>query len=361
MSSIDRFRRLQEKDDDSSNRGQKRHRGAVAARSRNGDLAGSWPGPCLRLIYQGISRESSKRLRDVMWDWVSWHTASLSQWEAEGAESGSVLIPLSRPTSSSSSLTYWVDVPARGGGGSGDTGGSRGAGHYAPAAPASEFNNDYESCHDVPNFDRAAGPVLGSDKDALLSGRADDARCFNCGSYAHTLSDCPRKRDEDAILAAREQFAASKGLSTRGWPSRYHVPATLRTGAKASIPVSHLRPGVLSPELRRALSIGDLDPPPWLHRMQELGIPPEYREKPLDDDMEADIVIHGDDSLPAWHDTAKGPDTRGDSEAQHLAVGNGLPVHGVDTSAAVRFPGVNAPIPEYVDRAKWESYREPGE
>ena len=33
-------------------------------------------------------------------------------------------------------------------------------------------------------------------------------------------------------------------------------------------------PGQLGPELREALRIGALDPPPWLNRMRQLGVPP---------------------------------------------------------------------------------------
>ena len=33
-------------------------------------------------------------------------------------------------------------------------------------------------------------------------------------------------------------------------------------------------PGQLGPELREALRIGPLDPPPWLQRMRQLGVPP---------------------------------------------------------------------------------------
>ena len=38
-----------------------------------------------------------------------------------------------------------------------------------------------------------------------------------------------------------------------------------------------LRPGVLSGELLDALGLKSTDPPPWLHRMRQLGYPPGYR------------------------------------------------------------------------------------
>ena len=38
-----------------------------------------------------------------------------------------------------------------------------------------------------------------------------------------------------------------------------------------------LRPGQLSGDMRAALGLGPLDPPPWLQRMRELGYPPGWR------------------------------------------------------------------------------------
>ena len=39
-------------------------------------------------------------------------------------------------------------------------------------------------------------------------------------------------------------------------------------------------PGVLGPELREALGLGPLDPPPWLTTMHRLGIPPGVLARP---------------------------------------------------------------------------------
>ncbi|KAF9593675.1 hypothetical protein IFM89_024492 [Coptis chinensis] len=37
-----------------------------------------------------------------------------------------------------------------------------------------------------------------------------------------------------------------------------------------------IRPGVLSSETRQLLGLGELDPPPWLRSMHEIGYPPGY-------------------------------------------------------------------------------------
>ena len=41
-----------------------------------------------------------------------------------------------------------------------------------------------------------------------------------------------------------------------------------------------LVPGKLSPDVRKALGISKTAPPPWLHTMRQLGIPPDYRARP---------------------------------------------------------------------------------
>ncbi|KAK9795487.1 hypothetical protein WJX73_004400, partial [Symbiochloris irregularis] len=45
-----------------------------------------------------------------------------------------------------------------------------------------------------------------------------------------------------------------------------------------------LEPGKLSSELRTALGLGPLDPPPWIHRMRQLGYPPGYVSTPAEPD-----------------------------------------------------------------------------
>ena len=59
-----------------------------------------------------------------------------------------------------------------------------------------------------------------------------------------------------------------------------------------------LRPGKLSSELRTALGLGPLDPPPWLPRMRQLGYPPGYTSKaePDDDQPVEDRIDFLDDA-----------------------------------------------------------------
>jgi splicing factor 3B subunit 2 len=47
-------------------------------------------------------------------------------------------------------------------------------------------------------------------------------------------------------------------------------------GKEYEMKMSNAFPGVLSPELKAALGMGELTPPPWLINMQRYGPPPSY-------------------------------------------------------------------------------------
>ena len=51
----------------------------------------------------------------------------------------------------------------------------------------------------------------------------------------------------------------------------------LSTAEDSRSEFADLRPGQLSGDMRAALGLGPLDPPPWLQRMRELGYPPGWR------------------------------------------------------------------------------------
>ena len=101
-------------------------------------------------------------------------------------------------------------------------------------------------------------------------------------------------RDQDAWLLlipppAGDPVATIVSCLQDACNMRHH-----RTGALS--PVAHCRyflqqqqvgqeyaglvPGKLSPEIRQALGIKPNGPPPWLSKMRQLGIPPDYRAKP---------------------------------------------------------------------------------
>lgn len=78
------------------------------------------------------------------------------------------------------------------------------------------------------------------------------SRCFNCGSYSHSLKDCPRPRDSAAISLARRQHSSRRTSASgqRGQSRYYQISAGKFDG---------LRAGVLGPELRESLGIGVMD------------------------------------------------------------------------------------------------------
>ena len=78
----------------------------------------------------------------------------------------------------------------------------------------------------------------------------EGSRCFNCGSYSHSLKDCPRPRDNTAVNNARKQLAEKRGSGSRA-ASRYYQHST---GGK----FDDLKPGVLGSEVRQLLGIGVL-------------------------------------------------------------------------------------------------------
>ena len=78
----------------------------------------------------------------------------------------------------------------------------------------------------------------------------DAPRCFNCSSYSHSLRECPKPRDNDAVNNSRKQLK-SKRNQTAGMnnPTRYYQDTP--TGKYEG-----LRPGSLDAETRRLLGLG---------------------------------------------------------------------------------------------------------
>lgn len=75
------------------------------------------------------------------------------------------------------------------------------------------------------------------------------SRCFNCGSYSHSLRDCPKPRDNIAISNARKMHT-SKRNPTAG------NHAQVRYYQKAPGKFDDLQAGVLGAETRECLGIG---------------------------------------------------------------------------------------------------------
>ena len=76
------------------------------------------------------------------------------------------------------------------------------------------------------------------------------SRCFNCGSYNHSMKECPKPRDNAAVNNARKQHKSKRNqnASSRN-PTRYYQDSP---GGK----YGGLRSSVLDAETRQLLGLG---------------------------------------------------------------------------------------------------------
>ncbi|TVU01665.1 hypothetical protein EJB05_52868, partial [Eragrostis curvula] len=272
--------------------------------------------PSVRIIYSDLTRESKRKLMELMQHWSEWQARTqrnLRDAAEEVLESGEETYypALQIGSEESCPVSFWVDIQAR------------------ESAAVEEDS--------VPLYDREftlGSTPLGDSSNIESRPDKDDSRCFNCGSYSHALKDCPKPRDNAAISNARKQHNLKRNQSSANRvQNRYY----LKTPGK----FDDLRAGVLGPETRECLGIGENDPPPWLHRMRELGYPPGYLDVVDDEDKPSGITIFGD------------------GEAKLECEEGELPEHGEPSPPrkrmTVEFPGINAPIPENGDRWLWGS------
>ncbi|KAM0981930.1 hypothetical protein ACFX13_015242 [Malus domestica] len=107
---------------------------------------------------------------------------------------------------------------------------------------------------DVPLYDRgyAIGLTLAGNGSSNLEGGLeiiDDAsRCFNCGSYNHSLKKCPKPRNNAAVNSARKQLKSKRNQNAGSCnPTRYYQKSS------AAGKYDGLRPGVLDAETQKLL------------------------------------------------------------------------------------------------------------
>lgn len=75
----------------------------------------------------------------------------------------------------------------------------------------------------------------------------DASRCFNCGSYNHSLKDCRKPRDNAAVNSARNKYKKHHSSGSRN-STRYYQNSL---GGK----YDDLRPGALDAETRQLLGL----------------------------------------------------------------------------------------------------------
>lgn len=274
--------------------------------------------PSVHFSYKSLTRASKNKLQELLQQWSQWHAKNVSSSNdpSEGLESGEeTFFPaICVGHESKSSVSFWMENQSMNG-----------------------RNKDVSPIdgNSVPLYDR--GYALGlTSSDG--SNNADDglkiidapSRCFNCGSYSHALRECPRPRDNVAVNNARNQLKSQRNQSSSSRnPTRYYQDSS--AGKYAG-----LRPGALDDATRQLLGLGELDPPPWLNRMRELGYPPGYLDED-EEDQPSGITIFTDKDMAEQEDGE---------------------IIGADSSKpkrkmSVEFPGINAPIPEKADERLW--------
>lgn len=276
--------------------------------------------PSVRVVYNNLTRESKRKLKELMQQWSEWQARkqhALTETVEEVLDCGEETYypALHVGSERSCAVSFWVDSQAR--------------------------ENAVVDDGAVPLYDREytlGSTPMGDSSNAEGKKDKDDSRCFNCGSYSHALKDCPKPRDHVAISNARKQHNLKRNLSNvsnRG-QNRYYQ----KTPGK----FDDLKAGVLGSETRECLGLRENDPPPWLHRMRELGYPPGYLDEVEDEDKPSGITIFGDGEVKA--------EQQQQEEGELPEKGEASPPR---KRMTVEFPGINAPVPENGDPWLWGS------
>ncbi|KAL9664210.1 hypothetical protein QQ045_019609 [Rhodiola kirilowii] len=277
----------------------------------------------VHVTYRSLPKKSKKKLEELLLGWSEWHSNLFRDDSGEELESGEE--------------TYYPALHLN-----------------ADKLPTLSFLSDVplikKHCKGLAAFDRELVPLYDRGYDAPLcsdySGSEpkrglvvrEDTRCFNCGSYDHSLKDCSKRRDNDAITNARKQFQAKKkGNGGHRNPTRYYQ-------ASPAGKFDGLKRGSLSVETKQLLGIGEQEPPPWHHKMLELGHPPEYIdvEAEVEEQPSGITLITGEEVAGVENnDTTKIPNT-------------------VEIKKSARFPGMNSSTAENADHEKWGSPHQRG-
>ncbi|KAK8545486.1 hypothetical protein V6N13_066765 [Hibiscus sabdariffa] len=274
--------------------------------------------PSIRIVYNFLTRASKQKLKELLQKWSEWQAEQGSLQENEPTESGEE--------------TYFPALQV---------------GAEKPSSVSFCIDNKPKNTHDaefvpldsniVPLYDRGFTMGLTSaDASSNLEGgleiKGEASRCFNCGSYSHSLKQCPKPRDSVAVNNARKQhqkFKRNQNAASRN-AIRYYQSSQ---GGK----YDDLKAGVLGAETRELLGLGEFDPPPWLNRMREIGYPPGYLA-PEDESEPSGIIIYADEETDDGHE---------DGEIAEMVQPEPR------MKMTVEFPGINAPIPAKADEKLW--------
>lgn len=128
--------------------------------------------------------------------------------------------------------------------------------------PTEETNDD-----EIPDYNSSAVGMLEEETVAPEEpeeGVKPKGNCWNCGGD-HTMRDCKEKRDPVAINRAKQAF------NQKPRTERYHMDSEQK--------YSHLVPGKISDDLRRALGLRSRELPLYIYKMRLFGYPDGWLEE----------------------------------------------------------------------------------
>ncbi|CAH8326820.1 unnamed protein product [Eruca vesicaria subsp. sativa] len=282
--------------------------------------------PTVHVYFKHLTRASKQKLESLLQQWSEWDAeyTSQAQEQEQPLESGeeTYFSALRVGLQKTSSVSFWID-------------------NQTGPKPLEEFVLVESST--TPLYDRkfALGSNSANGSNSLQGGVEiidyNPPRCFNCGGYSHSLRECLKPFDRSAVNSARKLQKSKRNLNSGSrLPSRYYQKTQ-------SGKYDGLKPGTLDAETRQLLNLGELDPPPWLNRMREIGYPPGYLA-PEDDHMSG-ITIFGDNM----------EETREEIESEDGEILEKANPPEPQMKMTVEFPGINAPLPENADEWLWEA------
>ncbi|CAH2065891.1 unnamed protein product [Thlaspi arvense] len=295
--------------------------------------------PSVHVTYKHLTRASKQKLESLLQQWSEWEAEQnyLSEDEEPVLESGDeTYFPALRVgLQKTSSVSFWFDCQT----------GRNSLKKFVPVESST-----------TPLYNRG-GFTIGldsADGSSNLEGGLeiidDPPRCFNCGAYSHSLRECTKPFDRAAVSIARRQHKSKRNQTSGSrLQSRYYQSPQ---GGK----YDGLKPGSLDAETRQLLGLGELDPPPWLHRMREIGYPPGYLA--VEDDHLSGITIFGEEETKT--ETEEGEKEEGEVTTEDGEILEKASPQEPQMKMTVEFPGINAPIPENADSWKWEQRKSSG-
>ncbi|KAF8047968.1 hypothetical protein N665_2748s0001 [Sinapis alba] len=295
--------------------------------------------PSVHVTYKHLTRASKQKLESLLQQWSEWEAEQNSllcqsdQDQEPALESGEdTYFPALRVgLQKSSSVSFWFDCKT----------GQDSLKEFVPVESSTTplYNRKFTL-----GLDSTVGSSNVEGGLEIIDG--DPPRCFNCGAYSHSMRECPKPFDRSAVNNARRQHKSKRNQSSR-LPSRYYKCAQ---GGK----YDGLKPGSLDPETRQLLGLGELDPPPWLHRMREIGYPPGYLAVE-EDHLSGITIFDEEDTKPEVEEKEEGEVKAEDGEILEVA-SSSKP----EMKMTVEFPGINAPIPENADMWLWQQRKNTG-